>query len=191
MTLTPTYTVIRDVSETLRKLVQGNVSELSDITRIVFDSPAEITAAATPKLSLFLYKVRYNKYLRTSPPVRTGHDSQQAAPLQLDLMYLFSAHSTNIETEMIIIEKILALFYDNPVLREPDLEGQLTDNGNDALRIVPDDLSVDEIEKLWTAFPNKAYRLAIPFIVSPVCIPSGRTSTVKPVIERQLGIAQT
>ena len=94
--------------------------------------------------------------------------------------------SNNTETELIIIEKLMSLFYDNAVLRGDQLEGNLVANGNDALRIVPDDLSVDEIEKLWTAFPNKAYRLSVPFIVSPVCIPSSRLKVVPPVIQKDI-----
>ncbi len=184
--MTPTFTVIRDVSETLKTLIQDNISELASSNRVVFESPAELSPGAQPHLSMFLYKVRYNKYLRNEQRVRTGPNQIQDKPLVLDLMYLMTPFSNNTETELIVIEKLMSLFYDNAVLRDDQLEGDLVANGNEALRIVPDDLSVDEIEKLWTAFPNKAYRLSVPFLVSPVCIPSSRFKTVPPVIQRDV-----
>ena len=187
--MTPTFTVIRDVSETLKSLIQANIPELTAANRIVFESPAEVTPGGQPRLSMFLYKVRYNKYLRNEVRIRTAPDQLQDKPMVLDLLYLMTPYSNNTETELIIIEKLMSLFYDNAVLRGTQLEGDLEANGNDALRIVPDDLSVDEIEKLWTAFPNKAYRLSIPFIVSPVCVPSSRLRTVPPVVQRDIELS--
>ncbi len=184
--MNPTFTVIRDVSESLKSFIQDNIDEISNPNRVVFDSPAEVNAGGQPRLSLFLYKVRYNKYWRNEPRTRVGVNQIQDKPLIMDLMYLMTPFSNNTETELIVIEKLLSLFYDNTVLRGDQLEGDLIANGNESLRIVPDDLSLDEIEKLWTAFPNRSYRLSIPFIVSPECIPSSRINIVPPVIRKDI-----
>ncbi len=184
--MTPSFTVIKDVSETLKVFLQSNISELSNPNAIKLDSPAEVNAGGSPRLSLFLYKVRYNKALRNLPSERPSINQKQANPMVLDLMYLMTPFSNNNETEHIIMEKLMLAFYDNSILRAPDLQGALVEQGNEELRIVPDDLSVDEIEKLWTAFPNKAYRLAVPFVVSPVYVPSQRVEEVTRVVERQV-----
>ena len=70
--MTPTFTVIRDVSESLKNLIQANISELASAKRVAYESPADLTPGGQPRLSMFLYKVRYNKYLRTEPPVRVS-----------------------------------------------------------------------------------------------------------------------
>ena len=178
------FTVIRDVGESLKTFIQGAVSELSAADAVVFDSPAELTPAASPKLSIFLYKVMREPNLRNLSPAPISVTEMGYPPLVIDLMYIMTPFSTNLETEFIIVEKLLQAFHDTAVLRDTQLQGNLQADGNTELKIVPDELTLDEINKLWTAFPNKAYRLGVGYKVSPVRIPSSRVEPIRRVTSR-------
>lgn len=186
-----TYTVIRDVGETLKSVIQDAVSELSATNAVVFDSPAELNPGGSPKLSVFLYRIAHNPHLRNTPPAPVSVTEMGYPPLSLDLMYLFTPFSNNIETEFIIIEKLLQAFYDRPVIAGDDLQGSLVENGNTEFKIVPDELSLDEINKLWTAFPNKPYRLAVSYMISPIFVPSSRGATIHRVTTRTITYTST
>jgi hypothetical protein len=93
-------------------------------------------------------------------------------PLLVDLHYLFTPYAKNRETELIILERIMQIFYDNPVLKNEQLKGSLRKSGNDEIRIIPNNVSFEEINKLWERFPNKAFKLSVSSILTPVLIPS-------------------
>ncbi len=180
------FTIIRDVSATLKTLIQDKISELTASDAVKFESPAELTAGSSPQLSVFLYKVRHNSFLRNVPPVPLSATEMGYTPLSLDLLYLFTPFSNNIETEFVIVEKLMQAFHDTSELSGALLQGNLVEDGNTELRLVPDDLNLDEMNKLWTAFPGKAYRLGVSYQVTPVRIPSSRTQTMDRVITREI-----
>lgn len=59
--------------------------------------------------------------------------------------------------------------------------------GNDAVRIVPHPLSLEDINRLWAIFPGKPYRLSVAYLVSPVEIRSKQEIQVKRVVETVYG----
>lgn len=177
---------IGQVSVTLKTFLANNIPEISGTSDIVFDSPATLTAATNPVLSIFLYRVSHNAEMRNMPSYRTGISTATPAPLPLQLEYVFTPFASNIETEFSILERIAGLFYDNSVLSGSQLTGDLVANGNTELRIVPNDLSVDEINKLWQAFQNNPYHLGIAYMVSPVYVPSTKTEEFKRVVRRDV-----
>lgn len=189
--MNPSFTVLRDVNESMRSLLQSKVAELANPNAIVYDSPANITPSGSPKLSLFLYKVRYNKELRNTPPERISVVQEQKTPLHMDLLYLLTPLSNDNETQLIIMEKVVQALHDTAVLKGVLLKGQLIANGNPELRIVPDDLSLSEIFSLWQVFPNKDYRLAVTYCVTPVRVPSSRIEGITRVIQKTVNITTT
>ncbi len=180
------FSNLSDVSNTLKTFLLDSIPELLTPTDIVFQSPANLTAGPSALLSIFLYRVSHNPHLRNAPPIRTGISTAVKAPLPLDLEYLFTPFSTDINEELTILEKIAGLFTDNAILSGDQLEGSLAANGNTEIRIVPNDLPVQEINQLWQAFQNNPYHLGLSFIVSPVYIPSTRTEEFTRVIQRNV-----
>ena len=79
------FTLLRDVGETLKKLLKKNIPEISDENSIIFDSPADIESAATAKLSVFLYQIMENTHLRNAEPIPIGTTQMRYAPLTVDL----------------------------------------------------------------------------------------------------------
>lgn len=176
--------ILRDINETLKKLLQENIPELSGENSIIFDSPGEIEESNTTRLTAFLYHIMENSQLRNSQPSYPEFNKRQYAPLTLDLYYMFVPYAHTRENEIIVMERLLRTLYDNAVLRPPVLQGNLEESGNDEIRVVPHTLSLDDLNKLWSTFPNKAFKLSKSYIITPVRIPSARTATVSRVTEK-------
>lgn len=185
-------TALRDVGESLKILIKNHIPELSDENSVLFVSPAEMEAAATPKLSVFLYQITENTHFRNAGMEAYGavamKQKMQYPPLALDLFYLFTPYAQNRETELIIMEKLMRTFYDNAVLRGDMLQGGLQQSGNSELKTVPNTLSLEDLNKLWGIFPNKAFKLSAAYMITPVRIPSSRETTVTRVVEKELDI---
>jgi len=179
-------TVLRDVNETIKKLLKQNISELSDENSIIFDSPGEIESTTTPRLSVFLYHITENSYLRNREPESVSLTQVQYPPIILDLYYIFTPYAQNRETELIIIEGLMQTLYDNPVFRDDILQGNLRASGNEEIRVTPNSLTLDELNKLWSTFPNKPFKLSVSYILTPVRIPSGRIKDITRVVERDI-----
>ncbi|VVB84168.1 Uncharacterised protein [uncultured archaeon] len=181
--------VLKDIGDSLKALLQSNIPELKPVNSIVFDSPADIDPTGNPMLSIFLYQIIENGNLRNVPPEPIDMDKMRYPPLILDLYYMFTPFAKNKETELIIIEKLMQVFFDNSVLRTDTLTGGLKASGNDEIRVVPNNLSFDEINKLWERFPNKPFKLSASYILSPVRIPSGKpVEIIKRVMEKNIDV---
>lgn len=182
-------TILRDVGESVKELLRQKISELSDENTILFDSPADVEDTTTPKLSMFLYQIVENGHLRNVEPKSTGIDQTRYPPLALDLYYIFTPFANNRETEVIILERIMQIFYDNAIIKGEMLTLSLKESGNDEIRIIPNNLSFEELNKLWERFPNKNFKLSVSYILTPVKIPSEKPDTIiKRVIEKDIKV---
>ncbi len=181
--------IILDIGDSLRNLLLKKISELPDENAIVLDSPADIETNSNTRLSIFLYQIVENSFLKNIGPEYVGRNEMRNPPLFLDFYYLFTPYAKNRETELIIIEKLLQVFYDNPVLKKELLKGSLKESGNDEIRIVPNNVNFEEINKLWERFPNKAFKLSVSCILTPVRIPSEKPLTmITRVMEKEIDI---
>lgn len=176
-----------DIGNTIKDFIRNNISELKQPGSIVFDSPAEIDPPGTPMLSIFLYQIVENSFLKNIGPEFVQNDQFRRSPLTIDLYYIFTPYARDRENELIIMEKIMQLFHDNSVLKGDLLKGKLKDCGNDEIRIFSNNLSFEEINKLWERFPSKAFKLSAAYMLSPVRIPSGQPPIKVPrVIEKEI-----
>lgn len=181
--------ILRDVGETLKNLIDSRKIPNLERDGIIFDSPADITAANDAKLSIYLYRIVENSNFRNVEPEPIGLDEMKPPPLTLDLYYLFTPFCKDMATELIVLEGLMQVLYDYSVLKEEMLEDSLKESGNNEIRIVPNNFTFEETSKLWQGFPNKDFKLSVSYILSPVRIPSGKPiATVTRVIERDIGM---
>lgn len=166
------FTILRDVSESLRAFLRQNIPELSEEDSIIFDSPAELKTANTTKLSFFLYHIVENSYLRNAEQEFTESNQMKNPPLIIDLFYLITPFAQTRETEYIILERIMRLFHDVCVLKGPMLQGSLEASGNHEIRIVSNPIPLEELNRLWERFHDKPFKLSVSYLLSPVRIPS-------------------
>ena len=110
-------------------------------------------------------------------------------PLALDLYYIFTPFANNRETEVIILERIMQIFYDNAVIKGEMLTVSLKESGNDKIRVIANNLSFEELNKLWERFPNKDFKLSVSYILTPIKIPSEKPDTrIKRVMEKDIEV---
>jgi hypothetical protein len=128
--------LIRDVSESLKKLLQRNIVELKEENAITLNSPADIELSSNHSgLSLFLYTIQENPRMKNSQVVPIDADISQFPPLALDLFYLLTPYSSSAtssrEVKQIILAKVMRTFYDNSILDSFMLTGDLVESGNE------------------------------------------------------------
>jgi hypothetical protein len=178
--------VIRAVSESLRKLIQTNITELSAEDAVVFESPAQIDAPGENKLSLFLYQLKHNPYLRNVPPrydlTATGQPNSASVtrvepPAIVDLIYLMVPYAKSPELELVITDKLVNLFHNNGEIPETYLHPVLVHTDNHKIQIVADQM-FDNLHHIWSGFPNKPYRFTSMYTMSPVRIPSQQKTPI-------------
>jgi len=87
--------LIRDVSESLKKLLRNNIEELRGENEITLNSPADIELSPNQSgLSLFLYTIQENPHMKNRQVVQIDPDTSQYPPLGLDLYYLLTPYSS-------------------------------------------------------------------------------------------------
>lgn len=176
----PIGTIISSAGKTIIDLLRTEAGFVDG--DIVMKSPVDASTSA--KVAMFLFQIEVNPSLRNSEPADVGVDGLRPPPLPLDLLYLFTPLSPDPDTALGHLESIMRVFHDRAVLAPPLLPPTLVDAGNDAIRITPSSLSLEDTNRLWGMFPNKAYSLSMTYLVSPVRVPSARVTPITRVVEK-------
>jgi hypothetical protein len=177
---------IRYVGETLITLLQRNLSNIySDL--IVLGSPGEIRKEV--QLSLFLYQVLENSYMKNLEMQKVGTDKLKYPPLTLDLYYMLTSHPAEDTTEStyeahLLLGRAMQVFYDNSILSGSGLNEILASEG-DELRITLNPTSLDDITKIWNTFQGRPLRPSVCYIVTPVKIDSIHEQEIKRVVSKK------
>lgn len=173
-------TILLEIGDILKNLLKDKSTVLSE-NEINFKSPGEIGTGLQKQLSIFLYKIVENSYLRNTEPKPVGTTKMQYPPLILDLYYILIPYTNNNNkaTELIILAEVIQTLYDNQILN--------IDTENDKIKVVPNSLTLDDLNKLWGIFPEKSYKLSASYILTPVRIPSARDpKDITRVIEKDI-----
>lgn len=151
--------------------------------------------AATTRLTLFLYRIVENAYLKNdSRRVRKevgGKLTEEEPPLVVDLHYLLTAHGLTAQPDEPLkahraLSRAMRVFYDNAILTGSDLQttSPFGLTSADTLRITLNPISMEDITRIWTAFPDTQYEISVTYLVTPVPIQSARTLTSAPVVDQ-------
>lgn len=143
------------------------------------------------QLNLFLYQTQTNAAFRNYPmPGATADGEDGQPPLPLDLYYLVSAYGRGGDDMLAhrMMGRAMTILHDNADLAREDIRAALA--GNDLyrqverVRIVPHQLNIEELSKLWTTFQT-AFRLSASYHVSVVLIDSPKPAIAPlPVLQR-------
>ena len=147
---------------------------------IVVDSPSETARDSSNRLSVFLYQITEDPYMKNAPMVQGVTPSGQAfPPLALDLHYLITPFVPEPEGQHLLLGKVMQVFYDNATLT---LEDRLTGQA-EPVRLVLNRLTLEEHTRVWDAL-REPYRLSIAYIVRVPRVASGRQREVARVGDR-------
>lgn len=189
------YTAIADVGETLIRLLRDNMSDLIPSGSIVLLSPADVEGQNI-RLTLFLYSVVENPHLKNQEMHEVSPAQLRYPPLSLDLQYLLTTYASTVipdRTERTLEEhrilgRAMRIFYDNAILSGSILQGGLAGK-NEELRITLNPISLEELNKIWSVFPNISYRASVSYLVTPVRINSMREMDMQRVISKEMNHA--
>ena len=184
------YSVIWDVSETLRTRLTAALSVMLPAPPGVEVHDLVDTPANQPELTLFLYEIVEDGSVKNRPHVRTGMTPNvivRKPPLALKLRYLVTPWSSSRETDQEMLGRVMQVLYDGAVLTGPQLVGDLANTAT-SLKVSLAPLSLEERTRIWHAIQHP-YHLSVNYEVRVVNLASRDQHTVRAVAERVLDAA--
>ncbi len=185
------FRVIREVTLRLRALLfdgltgaNGLAADFSAITSISLDSPAEIldngNTENTVLLSLYLYQVVPNAYLKNYPLTQHGPGEQRFPPLQVDLHYLLTPLAGTAAEDHEILGRAMQILEASATLRGAYLDSDLRP-GRPEARLTFNPVTLEELTRIWNAF-NQPHHLSVCYRVQGVAIDSARQPQQGPAV---------
>ena len=179
------YTAIREISESLRDLVEAAVDN-SSIT-VWLETPKEMRNNDNTGISLWLYRITRNEHLLNQPRERVSAGQVARRPIPVNLHYLITPIMAEPRDEQLLLGRILQLFNDHPALRGADLTGGLS---GEVFRITLETLSVEDLTRIWGAL-QEPYQTSLTYPVQVVEIESGEEAlATSPVLVGETTYAQ-
>lgn len=188
---------IAAVTATLRKILDDGIRlELAGAT--VTTQPPDKADTTTNLINLFLYQTMVNAAWRNMDMPRQVKPGEMGQPpLALNLCYLLTAYGKGDDSPDPLSHRLLgramSILHDHPVLSSADIRSALPLADQplydlydqvEHVRIIPQQLSLDEMSKLWTTFQAK-YRISTAYLASVVLIESKRPARAAlPVLKR-------
>ncbi|HEY0606869.1 MAG TPA: DUF4255 domain-containing protein [Herpetosiphonaceae bacterium] len=195
------YQVLLRVSEKLRDTLwsafqQENSTIITNAQQIAFTNPKETARNSSQRLSLWLYRVTEDEFLKNQPMERVnvqrtnGRDSDaervdRTAPLALNLFYLLTpmaslSNPSEVESDLLVLGRALQALYDNAIIPLHTPSETIVEE----LRVILCRLSLDELTKVWEAL-QEPYRLSVCYQVRVTRIDSTRQRGARRVTDRQ------
>jgi len=174
--------VFKGAAEALKKVLEPGFVDVPAFS-FQFESPADVDLTTPDAVSIFLYSVSPNQFLRnTGPSILSRNPNSvemRAQDVLLDLYFMITAYAQTKDSEFAILERVIQMLHDYPLIEGVSLTTGLVENENTHVRIEPINLSMDDLNKLWSIFPQKSYRLSMFYQLTPVRMKSSLVSTFK------------
>jgi len=136
------------------------------------------TNVGSPSLSIYLYRVDFNKTMRAAWSAVGFQDG--LGHLALDLHLILTAWADNAEFEYRIIGKAMQCLETTPILTGPLLDPATNWMPNESVQVVLEEVSTEAIMRTFDSLPTD-YRLSIPYIARIVRVDSRVAVPTPPV----------
>jgi Pvc16 N-terminal domain len=182
------YTVVAEVGEALVRVLWEEMQNSAPVNglidseaRISLQSPFELRDNNAVRLSVYLYRVVEDPYLKNQP-MQTGPGRLlRRNPLTLDLFYLVTPLVGTPREQLIVLAKVMQVFHDRAILQGPDV-GPLA-LADEELRVVLNPVTLEETTRVWEAL-QMSYRLSVCYTVRVAIVESTRSRLTQPVVDR-------
>jgi Pvc16 N-terminal domain len=158
--------------------VEGKTTKAFLIRTEDFDQTSSSTIIVRPALSIFLYRVDFNKTMRAAWAGVTYHDG--LAHLPLDLHFLLTPWAENAESEHAILGRAMQCLDSNPILSGPLLHPSGAWSPNESVHLVMEEISTEAVMRTFDSLPSD-YRISVPYIARVVRL-DGRRAAVTPQV---------
>lgn len=199
------YAGIAAVGKSIERLLNLAFTErqpvATKITRAVLIKtddmkPAQVQQAIGPyALSIFLYRVDFNKAMRAAWSAVGSGDGK--GHLALDLHFLLTAWADNAEHEHLILGRAMQVLEYTPTLSGPLLyapalpyadEPQAA--SSEAVQILLEEISTEALMRVFDSLPTD-YRLSVPYVARVVRIDTREARITPPVIDAHIPLRVT
>jgi hypothetical protein len=126
-----------------------------------FDPKEVADKIGAPALSIFIYRVDFNKTMRAAWSAIASQDGR--ARLPLDLHFLITPWAGNAESELRILGRAMECLETTPVLSGPLLHPVADWAINETIQIVLEEISTEAVMRTFDSLPTD-YRLSVPYI---------------------------
>ncbi len=170
--------------------VPGKTTRAVLIRTEEFDTKEHGSPLVPPALSVWIYRVEFNKTMRAAWSAVGAHDGRGHLPL--DLHILLTPWAENAEYELRILGRAMECLEALPILTGPLLNPSTSWAANDGIQIVLEDLPTETLMRIFDSLQSD-YKLSVPYIArvvrvdtSPVATPvvttaiAGATPTPEP-----------
>ena len=144
--------------------------------------PNDPAAFSPPALTIFLYRVDFNKAMRSAWSAVGSQEGR--ARLALDLHYLLTPWAGNAEDEHRILGRALQALDFQPILSGPLLDPSGGWEPNESVQIVMEEISTEAVMRTFDSLPTD-YRLSAPYVARVVRIDS--QAEPKPPVTEAVG----
>jgi hypothetical protein len=131
-----------------------------------------------PALSVFLYRVEFNKTVRAAWSAAGSQRGLAHAPL--DLHFLLSPWADNAEHELRILGRTVQTLETTPSLSGPLLHPDGNWAANEAVQLTPEELTVEAVMRTFESLPTD-YRPSLAYIARVVRVESLVAEPLRPV----------
>ena len=143
-----------------------------------FDQSSNQSIIQRPALSIFLYRVDFNKTMRAAWSGVGYLDGQ--AHLPLDLHFLLTPWAENAEDEHAILGCALQCLDSTPCLSGPLLHASGAWLTNEAVNVVMDEMPTETVMRTFDSLPAD-YRISVPYIARVVRLDGRQVRPPQPV----------
>jgi hypothetical protein len=185
------YSVIAELGGSLVSVLYSELNADPQISglidsedRISLESPADLESNNSVRLSMYLYRILENPYLKNQYPVQGTGGKLRKAPLTLDLYYLMTPLVGTPREQQIVLGKAMRTLYDRPILESQDLEGSLAESG-EQISMILNPVSLEELTRVWQAL-EIPYRLSVCYIARVAILDSTVEQFQQPVVYKRL-----
>ncbi|MEQ1545842.1 DUF4255 domain-containing protein [Methyloglobulus sp.] len=162
--------------------IPGQLRTRAVLVRTTDFEPGNVsTNIGSPALSIFLYRVDFNKTMRAAWSAIGSQDG--LGHLALDLHLLITAWADNAEFEYRILGRAMQAIETMPILNGPLLAPNTEWAPNESVQLVLEDISTEAVMRTFDSLPTD-YRLSVPYIAriiridSRVASPDGFVTTL-------------
>jgi Pvc16 N-terminal domain len=187
----PNDSSIADVGETIISLLRSEMGE-SAPGQIALMSPVDVGDQEI-SITVFLYSIVETPSLRNEPPVNSKASEFQIPPLSLDLYYMLTCYGSERISDLSertlqareLLGQAMRVLYDFGIIGGSLLQGDLAGT-DEELRITLNTITVEDITRIWSVFPDTPFRPSVSYLVTPVRLASKRTTSHQRVISKQI-----
>ncbi len=143
-----------------------------------FEPNAVATSIGSPALSVFFYRVDFNKTMRAAWSAVGSQDGR--GRLAVDIHFLITPWADNSEFELRIIGKAMQCLETTPILSGPLLHPSASWGSNESIQVVMEEITTEAVMRTFDSLPTD-FRLSVPYIARIARIDSRQARPETPV----------